>query len=527
MITTTTTTVNIKATTWDKDSQDLFDYESKRIQEKSFEATTSANIFKNDDDVFVDNRLNSQATSLSAERSLVTVKQNNGSFNVCRAPPASENSSSQDNVWLVVKSVIPSNVHYRGHVINEGDVIKLGKVKLRVRELRASSILDSQQNNMLEDENIKQEKTEIKSEDAHPNFIQKHNVEELPQGQEFTCRVCLETENDQNNPLIAPCSCSGSVKHIHLDCLKHWFEVKRYHKVDVACETYIWNNLECELCHNSLPDIFVHENKEVHLVDLAKPLTPYLILETLPEKKEFRKVFYVASINQDNTENVLMLGRKSDCHIKVNDISVSRLHAMIKLVNGKFYLENGFSKFGTLLLLRDEIQLAKEYNLSVQVGRTVLTFELCTKEVLVLPKQEEKIQSQEIYGKKEESDLPKENIVSVRKLSSYSNESLICSNQDFKSSLNELCFSPNERNHIEGLKSISITDNLQNDLKHLDELIATMRGILGDRYVAGENSQPSVPESTLEIIRPRIYSLEENLIESRANIAENSRSGAI
>jgi len=58
---------------------------------------------------------------------------------------------------------------------------------------------------------------------------------------------------------------------------------------------------------------------------------------------------------------------------------------MIKLQNGKFYLENGFSKFGTLLLLRDEINLAKEYNLSIQVGRTVLSFELGTKEIFVLP----------------------------------------------------------------------------------------------------------------------------------------------
>ena len=57
----------------------------------------------------------------------------------------------------------------------------------------------------------------------------------------------------------------------------------------------------------NLLDVFLKEDKEIHLVDLARPLTPYLILETMPEKKDIRKVFYVASINQDNSENVLML----------------------------------------------------------------------------------------------------------------------------------------------------------------------------------------------------------------------------
>jgi len=70
--------VNIKATTWDKDSQDLFDYESRRVQEKTFETTTSANLFRIDDDIFLDDNLNGPTSSISAERSIVTIKQNKG-----------------------------------------------------------------------------------------------------------------------------------------------------------------------------------------------------------------------------------------------------------------------------------------------------------------------------------------------------------------------------------------------------------------------------------------------------------------
>ncbi len=56
---------------------------------------------------------------------------------------------------------------------------------------------------------------------------------------------------------------------------------------------------------------------------------------------------------------------------------------MIRLRQGKFFIENGFSKFGTLMLMRDEMQLNKEYGLSIQVGKTLLSFELQTKEVVV------------------------------------------------------------------------------------------------------------------------------------------------
>ena len=36
---------------------------------------------------------------------------------------------------------------------------------------------------------------------------------------EFICRICFETETD-NNLLIKPCKCTGSMQHVHENCLK-------------------------------------------------------------------------------------------------------------------------------------------------------------------------------------------------------------------------------------------------------------------------------------------------------------------
>jgi pSer/pThr/pTyr-binding forkhead associated (FHA) protein len=57
----------------------------------------------------------------------------------------------------------------------------------------------------------------------------------------------------------------------------------------------------------------------------------------------------------------------------ISDISVSRLHATIKLLNNKFVIFDNNSKFGTLVLLKDSFPITNE-KIAVQVGRTVITF---------------------------------------------------------------------------------------------------------------------------------------------------------
>lgn len=60
-----------------------------------------------------------------------------------------------------------------------------------------------------------------------------------------TCRFCLNSRNSRSNPLIEPCDCKGSLRHVHLSCLNKWILLNPNR-----------NNKDCELC-----------------------LTPYLIIE--------------------------------------------------------------------------------------------------------------------------------------------------------------------------------------------------------------------------------------------------------
>lgn len=52
------------------------------------------------------------------------------------------------------------------------------------------------------------------------------------------------------------------------------------------------------------------------------------------------------------------LGRGHDSDLRVNDISVSRCHAVIKLKKDGFYLKDNKSKFGTLVLIKHRLALS-------------------------------------------------------------------------------------------------------------------------------------------------------------------------
>ena len=68
------------------------------------------------------------------------------------------------------------------------------------------------------------------------------------------CRICLEDEEDvqSGNPFITPCKCMGSMKYIHLKCLREWTDSKKQFLEQDGIVSYYWENLNCELCKAAL-----------------------------------------------------------------------------------------------------------------------------------------------------------------------------------------------------------------------------------------------------------------------------------
>lgn len=50
------------------------------------------------------------------------------------------------------------------------------------------------------------------------------------------CRVCLEEDSIVN--LTQPCSCSGSMQHVHKDCLQSWISEKGCESCEICWQEY-------------------------------------------------------------------------------------------------------------------------------------------------------------------------------------------------------------------------------------------------------------------------------------------------
>ena len=79
-------------------------------------------------------------------------------------------------------------------------------------------------------------------------------------------------------------------------------------------------------------------------MDFERPAGEYMVMESI--KSAPAKVIHVFFLNK---ANLFKIGRSVETDMKIADISVSRLHSMIHIRNGKLLIEDNGSKFGTLL----------------------------------------------------------------------------------------------------------------------------------------------------------------------------------
>jgi len=98
----------------------------------------------------------------------------------------------------------------------------------------------------------------------------------------------------------------------------------------------------------------------------------YIILESLNSIKEnqYPLSIHVLMFIEENESFIIGRGHESD--VRISDISVSRSHAKISLKNKKFYLEDTGSKFGTLVLAKDDLEINENQQI-LQIGRTLIS----------------------------------------------------------------------------------------------------------------------------------------------------------
>jgi len=339
-----------------------------------------------------------------------------------------ENISSKNSPWFSLKnSKFDRKTNF--FKINEGDVIKIGKIILRIRRIKLEKKYkkNKKSNNNNEDDfgcsmsidkinNLKEigtnaindnnndeislnnninnienfEKKNINKNDylslnkkinksinlkEVENFskikVEEQNDKNTESSQKI-CRICYQENDEKDNPLIQPCLCSGSMKYIHLNCLKQWIGTRSCTRVDSNeySTIFLIKGIDCELCKNKLPDYIRHKNKLYKIIEYNTEYKNYLIFENLTLDKQKNKFIYV--INLDKNKKI-KVGRGHESNVILSDISVSRVHFLLNTENDNVYLEDYNSKYGTLVLIQaPKINLTENLSLNLHIGRSFI-----------------------------------------------------------------------------------------------------------------------------------------------------------
>jgi len=361
-----------------RDSYGLFDYETTNYHNQNFVLSHPGKLTRLNDEIIYQNfsdenkrtrrsseDINLEETILYALETLDGIK-----INVEATDPHDANQ-----IWHVAEG----GENIRGQILKPQDIIKLGRVMFRINKIKVGKTKDSKKQ-MSRKSIIKSIKDHMQMRES---FIIENATDDDEKGRSrkgsnaaLLCKICLyEKSEEEDDPLISPCKCTGSVKFVHLKCMQNWIKSKLNMEQNNNIITILWKNLNCELCKEKLP-ITLHQNGEdFSLVPFTNKISEsYVVLESFSKEKDSTGIHLIdLSSNQS-----FKIGRGHDCDLKISDISVSRVHAILAVSKGNLYLKDNSSKFGTLILNRSPLFFNYEHTKSglIQCGRTLFRFTL-------------------------------------------------------------------------------------------------------------------------------------------------------
>ena len=424
--------------TWDKYICELIDYYSTDLYSSKIETNESGHVYRQFNNVkFYNHKLN----ETKENEYLMHLDCNENQFFIdvnSYKIDDDENICSNNSTWFSLKSDKKNkNNRLNMFKISEGDVVKIGKIIIRIRKIKFQS---DKHNNKKINIDINNNKYELsnssKSEsvsvlrelgtnslfnyninnnivqnDINLNTVKKQKEEEDKENEMLSinktsnkkvnskkinfktpekiffeenqkkkstdfpsrcCRICYLEEETESNPLIQPCLCSGSLKYIHLDCLKRWIGTRNWTRVENnenVC-IYLIKEIDCELCKNKLPDYIRHKNKLYKIIEFKIDFKNYISFENLTLDKQKNKFIYV--INLDKKKDI-KIGRGHEANIILSDISVSRVHCILNVYNKNVYLQDNEAKYGTLVLVQTpRLNIIDNIDLNLQIGRSFI-----------------------------------------------------------------------------------------------------------------------------------------------------------
>ena len=396
--------LHLNSRTWLKDSNGLFDYESK--QTKNLKAFIGESIY-----------ITRKGYDLNCSKKFPQQKKEETLFNIIKSKDSiyyidnsipikiEQNETNvsylNNKIWYIVNNESNlnnqiTNNHFhsinKDYYITKNDIIKLGRVKYIINDVNIYNNGKISENlNLNEDGNnfINEINSKI---DSPLEIIYKakclDDESEINNEGKQLCKICYSEEIDnKNNPMINLCKCKGGLTYAHFKCIKQWMKTKLIKTTNnkKTVKSYYIPSFNCEICKTPYPFRFKINNNDImfDLIDIERPLnTNYIILESLNQIKENCNNKSIHVISLINNEDIF-IGRGHDEDVRIKDISVSRYHSKLKynINNNSLLIKDLKSKFGTLVLIKTHFEIKE--SIQLQIGRTYIKGSLISFEDLI------------------------------------------------------------------------------------------------------------------------------------------------
>ena len=252
--------------TWVRDSHGLYDYESSQTKNLNLVLGDSVQISRIKNDLHTTEKdkeiPNEEELILNINYQKNDIYTIDNPVNLMMQPTEENINNLSNKIWYVLKSEDTTSPNLQTiNNINEdynlckNDIIKLGRVKYALNSVH---IPDKKDNidieTPLDPLSYNIESINMNSEPVF-NYIFLAKNELGNNNEENICKICYSDSNENDNPLVHLCSCSGGIRFAHYFCIKKWMETKLIIKENEkkTVKSYNIKSFNCEICKTPYP----------------------------------------------------------------------------------------------------------------------------------------------------------------------------------------------------------------------------------------------------------------------------------
>ena len=388
--------IKIHCNTWNKDAHALFDYESEEIIKNKFTLGKGGKLIRDEEkgeakyepDNQDDGFFLTGSHSSSSEGCLVHFFNEYGAHTRVTKKIKDEYKYNKEGITEIqnmlyyvifqselkgIKREYKSGYYYKPNI---NDIIRFGRVQFIIRSMKDKSTLNNY-NNELMGEN------EINKCIYLPN--DNSNLKPINNNKFLVCDLCEKKETDStSNPIIKMCPCK-KCPMLHLNCFKNEY-IKKEKIFNYNEKEYMSGNLKivnfinflCPICNEPYNPIIKKGNNFYNILPYSfNKEVFHIVLESINFVRDGIFCVMIIIFNFPSKKEEYYLGRGHEATFKISDISISRVHAKFYIKDDNIIIDDLGSKFGTLLLVRNAIDVSEiiEKKMKIQIGRSVFWIE--------------------------------------------------------------------------------------------------------------------------------------------------------